>query len=129
VTGTAVPKYDETLCSGCSPFANMVNILVLSAFKGDPLPKVEILNGKKMQARPGYDNTVLIGNCIITANKGNPHIRKAIKVTGCPPNPNDVIAALREAGIDINEGTYWAYLKQQADKYDNQDAYSWDFYT
>ncbi len=129
VTGTAVPKYDETLCSGCSPFANMVNILVLSAFKGDPLPKVEILNGKKMQARPGYDNTVLIGNCIITANKGNPHIRKAIKVTGCPPNPNDVIAALREAGIDINEGTYWAYLKQQAEKYDNQDAFSWDFYT
>jgi Ni,Fe-hydrogenase III small subunit len=107
----------------------MVNILVLSPFTGDPLPKVEILNGKKMQARPGYDNTVLIGNCIITANKGNPHIRKAIKVTGCPPNPNDVIAALREAGIDINEGTYWAYLKQQADKYDNQDAYSWDFYT
>ena len=129
VTGTAVPKYDETLCSGCSPFANMVNILVLSAFKGEPLPRVEILNGKKMQARPGYDKTVLIGNCIIKANKENKNIRKAIKVTGCPPNPDDVIAALREAGLDINELIYWGYLKQQGEKYDNQDAYSWDFYT
>jgi len=128
VTGMAVPKYDETLCSGCSPFANMVNILVLSAFKGEPLPKVEILNGKKMQARPGYDKTVLIGNCIIKANKENTNIRKAIKVMGCPPNPDNVIAALKESGIDINEGTYWAYLKQQAEKYDNQDAYSWGFY-
>jgi Ni,Fe-hydrogenase III small subunit len=128
VTGTAVPKYDETLCSGCSPFANMVNILVLSAFKGDPLPKVEILNGKKMQARPGYENTILIGNCIIAANKENENIRKAINVTGCPPSPDDVIAALRETGINIHEGTYWTYLKQQAEKYDNQEAYSWDFY-
>ena len=128
VTGTAVPKYDETLCSGCSPFANMVNILVLSAFKGEPLPNVEVLNGKKMQARPGYENTILIGNCIIAANKENENIRKAINVTGCPPSPDDVIAALKETGINIHEGTYWTYLKQQSEKYDNQVAYSWDFY-
>jgi uncharacterized protein (DUF362 family)/Ni,Fe-hydrogenase III small subunit len=128
VTGIAVPKYDETLCSGCSPFANMVNILVLSAFKGQPLPMVEILNGKKMQARPGYDKTVFLGNCIIKANKENINIRKSIKVTGCPPNPTDVIAALRDAGIDINEPAYWGYLRQQGEKYDNQDGYSWDFY-
>ena len=128
VSGTAVPKYDETLCSGCSPFANMVNILVLSAFKGQPLPRVEILNGKKMQARPGYDKTVLLGNCIIKANKENINIRKSIKVTGCPPTPTDVIEALRDAELDINEHAYWGYLKQQGEKYDNQDGYSWDFY-
>ena len=128
VTGIAVPKYDETLCSGCSPFANMVNILVLSAFKGQPLPRVEILNGKKMQARPGYDKTVLLGNCIIKANRKNINIRKSIKVTGCPPNPTDVIAALRDAELDINEPAYWGYLRQQGEKYDNQDGYSWDFY-
>ncbi|MCX5847755.1 MAG: DUF362 domain-containing protein [Deltaproteobacteria bacterium] len=128
VTGIAVPKYDETLCSGCSPFANMVNILVLSAFKGQPLPSVEILNGKKMQARPGYDKTVLLGNCIIKANKENINIRKSIKVTGCPPNSEDVIAALRDAALDINETVYWDYLRQQGEKYDNQDGYSWDFY-
>jgi uncharacterized protein (DUF362 family) len=128
VTGVAVPKYDETLCSGCSPFANMINILVLSAFKGPSLPRVEILNGKKMQARPGYDKTILIGNCIIKANQGNVNIRKAIKTRGCPPDPQDVIAALREAEFGINELAYWGYLKQQGEKYDHQDGYSLDFY-
>jgi len=123
-----VPKYDETLCSGCSLFANMVNILVLSAFKGRPLPKVEILNGKKMQARLGYDKTVLIGDCITRANRENANIRQAIKVGGCPPEPQDVIAALKEAGLDIHEQTYWGYLKQQGEKYDHKDGYSRDFY-
>jgi len=128
ITGTAVPKYDETLCSGCSPFANMVNILVLSAFQGQPLPRVEILNGKKMMARPGYDKTVLIGNCIIKANKENVNIRKAIKVKGCPPEPREVIAALKEAELHINELMYWGYLKEQGEKYDKQDGFSWAFY-
>lgn len=128
VTGTAVPKYDETLCSGCSPFANMVNVLVLSAFKGRPLPRVEILNGKKMQARPGYDKTILIGNCMIRANKENVNIRKAIKINGCPPDPTDIIAALKEAELHISEGAYWGYMKQQSEKYNNQEGYSWDFY-
>ena len=128
VTGTAVPKYDETLCSGCSPFANMVNILVLSALEGKSLPSIEILNGKKMQARPGYDTTILIGNCMIKANKENMNIRKVIKVKGCPPDPTDVVAALREAELHINERAYWGYMKQQGEKYDNQDGYSWDFY-
>ena len=128
VTGVALPKYDETLCSGCTPLANMVNILVLSAFTGQPLPKVEVLNGKKMQARPGYDKTVLIGNCIIKTNKENAHIRKAIKVTGCPPDTRDVIDALKEAELHIDELAYWGYLKQQGEKYDNQEGYSRDFY-
>jgi Ni,Fe-hydrogenase III small subunit len=128
VTGVALPKYDETLCSGCTPLANMVNILVLSAFTGQPLPKVEILNGKKMQARPGYDNTVLIGDCIIKANKENAHIRKAMRVTGCPPDTREVIDALKEAELHIDELAYWGYLKQQGEKYDNQEGYSWDFY-
>jgi len=128
LTGVALRKYDETLCSGCTPLANMVNILVLSAFAGHPLPKVEILNGKKMQARPGYDNTILIGNCIIKANEENAHIGKAIKVTGCPPDTKDVIDALKEAELHIDELAYWGYLKQQGEKYDNQEGYSWDFY-
>lgn len=128
ISGTAVPKYDETLCSGCSPFANMVNILVLSAFQDQTLPRVEILNGKKMQARPGYDKTVLIGNCIIKANKENANIRNAIKVKGCPPEPGGVIAALKEAELHINELAYWGYLKEQGEKYDKQEGYSWAFY-
>jgi Ni,Fe-hydrogenase III small subunit len=128
VSGIALPKYGETLCSRCTLHANMVNILALSAFKGEPLPKIEVLNGKKMQARPGYDRTVLIGNCIIKANGGNPNIEKVIKVAGCPPEADDVIAALKEAELRVNELAYCGYLKQQGEKYDNQEGYSRDFY-
>ena len=123
VTGTALPKYDETLCSGCSPIANMSNILVLSAFKGQPLPKVEILNGKKMQARPGYEKTVLLGNCMIKANKDNPNIKEAIEVKGCPPSEDDVVSALKSVGLDVNIAVYHGYMKQQSEKYNGKEGY------
>ena len=128
ISGIALPKYDETLCSGCSPIANMVNILAMSAFKGEPLPKIEVLNGKKMQGRPGYEKTILLGSCIIRANEGNADIKEAVKVKGCPPEGKDVIAALKDSGLEVNELVYLGYLKQQSEKYDGKDGYSWDFY-
>ena len=123
ISGVALPKYDDTLCSGCSPIANMSNILALSAFKGAPLPNVEILNGKKMQGRPGYSKTVLLGDCIIKANKNNENIQEAIPVKGCPPEFNDVCNALKQSGLEINELAYFGYLKQQSEKYDGKDGY------
>lgn len=123
ITGCALPKYDETLCSGCSPIANMSNLLVISAFKGEPLPKVEILNGKKMQARPGYDKTLLLGNCIIRANKENANIREAIEVKGCPPDEADVVAAMTSVGLDVKVSVYHDYLQQQGQKYDGKEGY------
>ena len=129
ITGTAIPKYDETLCSGCSPIANMINILVISAFKGAPLPKVEILNGKKMLARPGYESTILLGNCITQANRDNPNIRHAVKVKGCPPSEHDVVAALKSAGLDVNVSAYHGFMKQQSEKYDGKQGFERNFYT
>jgi len=129
VTGAALPKYDETLCSGCSPFANMCNILVLSAFKGQPLPKVEILNGKKMKARPGFDATIMLGNCIIKTNKNNPDVREAIEVKGCPPNYEEVVSSLKKAGLDVREPAYAGYLKQQGEKYQGKPEYDPAFFT
>ncbi len=129
VTGVALPKYDDSLCSGCSPIANLSNILVLSAFKGTPLPKVEILNGKKMQARPGYEKTVLLGNCMIKANKDNPHIREAVAVTGCPPAEEDVVDALKAVGMEVNILAYYGYMKQQAEKYEGKDLYEKRFFS
>ncbi|MFZ5572528.1 MAG: DUF362 domain-containing protein [Thermodesulfobacteriota bacterium] len=129
ITGVALPKYDDSLCSGCSPIANLSNILVLSAFKGNPLPKVEILNGKKMQARPGYEKTVLLGNCIIKANRENPNIREAVEVKGCPPAEEDVVSALKSTGLDVNILAYHGYMKQQAEKYEGKELYEKRFYT
>lgn len=128
ITGTALPKYDETLCSGCSPIANLTNILVLSAFEGKPLPKVEILNGKKMLARPGYDKTVLLGNCMIKANKDNPNIAETVKVKGCPPVPEDVVSALLSVGLNVKMTAYESYMMQQSKKYDGKEGYDKAFF-
>lgn len=129
ITGTALPKYDETLCSGCSPVANLTNILVMSAFKGQPLPSVEILNGKKMLARPGYDKTVLLGNCMIKANKENENIKEAVKVKGCPPSQEDVVAGLTSVGLDVKPAAYEGYMKQQSEKYEGKDGYDKGLFT
>ncbi len=123
ITGPALPKYDDTLCSGCSPLANMANILVMSAHKGEALSKVEILNGKKMRGRPGYDKTVMLGNCIIKANRDNSNIREPIEVTGCPPAMEDVVGSLKAAGLEVNVEAYLAYSKQQSEKYDGREGY------
>ena len=128
VTGVALPKYDDTLCSGCSPIANMSSILTLSAFKGQPLPHVELLNGKKMQARPGYDKTILLGNCIIKANKDNQNINEAVKVKGCPPSENDVVDAMKSVGLDVNILAYYGYMKQQSEKYDGKEGFEKKFF-
>ena len=63
-----------------------------------------------MRARPGYDASILLGNCIIRANGENPNIKEKIKVKGCPPKFKDVIAALKKAGLEINEEAYFKYL-------------------
>jgi hypothetical protein len=38
------------------------------------------------------------------------------------------MAALREAGLDINERAYFGYLDQQGRKYDGMEDFCWDFY-
>ncbi|MEZ4577584.1 MAG: hypothetical protein R2861_09845 [Desulfobacterales bacterium] len=82
-SGVALPKYDDTLVLRCSPIANMSNILASISPRGSLR--------QKMQARPEYDKTVLLGNCIIRANKDNQNINQAIEVKGCPPAENDVV--------------------------------------
>jgi uncharacterized protein (DUF362 family) len=129
ITGTALPKYDETLCSGCSPIANMSSILVLSAFKGEPLPKVEILNGKKMMGRPGYEKTVLLGNCMIKANTDNPNISEAVYVKGCPPSEDDVVKAFQSVGLNVNILAYHGFMKQQSEKYNGKEGFDMDFFS
>jgi uncharacterized protein (DUF362 family) len=128
IKGLAIQKYDETLCSGCSPISNMTNIFILSAFKGEPLPSVEIINGKRTQARPGYDKTLLLGNCIIKANETNKNIKEAIKVKGCPPSEQDLVNVLKSLGLKVKDSAYQEYIEGQAKKYDGKPEFTWDFY-
>lgn len=129
VSGVAVPKYDSTLCTGCSPVVNMANIFIISGHRGEPFSNFEVLSGKRMQARPGYDRTILIGNCIIKANKNNPNIKEAVKVAGCPPEINDLKAALSACGVQYVDGAYDYYINQLSGKYDGREEFDPSFFT
>ena len=129
ITGVAVPKYDDTLCTGCSPIVNMCNIFIISANKGKPFCNFEVLSGKRMKARPGYDKTLLLGNCIIAANKGNANIKEATELKGCPPSVEDLKKVLTSLGVEYIDGAYDYYLNQLATKYDGKEGYDKGLYT
>ena len=129
ITGVAIPKYDDTLCTGCSPIVNMSNIFIISANKGKPFGNFEVLSGKRMLARPGYDKTLLLGNCIIAANKGNKNIKEAIELRGCPPPVDDLKKALTSLGVEYVDGAYDYYMNQLATKYDGKEGYDKGLYT
>ena len=62
----------------------------------------EILSGKMMKPTPGRKNTILMGKCMYVANKNNPDIKNMIAVKTCPPSPEAVVKALRQAGIEVS---------------------------
>lgn len=95
-------KYDLSLCTYCSGVNGVVLAAIRHAWKGKPWGRVEVLTGKSMQPTPGMEKTILIGQCMVKAQRGNPAIREAITVKGCPPKPEDLLNALRRAGIEAD---------------------------
>lgn len=102
IRGLYYQKYDLSMCTYCSGLNGLVLSAIRYAWKGEPWDKVEVLTGKKMQPRPGMKKTILLGKCMSTLHKNNPAIAEAIPVKGCPPDPQDILAALHQAGIDAD---------------------------
>lgn len=123
LSGIAIRKHDETTCSGCAFFLAMCNLLTLSAYKGMPFDEVEVLNGKKMQAAPGFNHTILAGKCVCGANTANSNIRHAIEVKSCPPQLNDFVRALQEAGMTPDPQVYENFMLKQGTRYDGKPEY------
>ena len=123
IGGIAIRKHDETTCSGCTMLLPMCNLLTISAFKGVPFDGVEILNGKKMQAAPGFNHTILAGRCICKANAKNGNIRHAIEVKGCPPQLDELSRAFGEAGITVDPTVYEDFMVKQGSKYDGKPEF------
>ncbi|MFZ5632857.1 MAG: DUF362 domain-containing protein [Bacillota bacterium] len=109
ITGIAVRKYDKTLCTGCSGMYNPMLIMIMSAFKGQPFPGVEVITGKVRMAGPGFEKTVLFGKCICDLNKDNPNIKKAVQVKGCPPDLKNFEKVMQAEGIDCKYEDYVKY--------------------
>ena len=102
VKGLSYPKYDHTICTYCSGFTTIMLMAIANAWRGKPWGEVEILTGKRMKPTPGKKKTILLGKCMVQANKDSADIQEMIAVKGCPPDLGEARDALRQAGIDVN---------------------------
>lgn len=102
VKGLSYPKYDHTICTYCSGFTTIMLMAIANAWRGKPWDEVEILTGKRMKPTPGKKKTILLGKCMVQANKDSADIQEMIAVKGCPPDLGEARDALRQAGIDVN---------------------------
>lgn len=128
IEGLAIRKYDQSLCTACSKLFNPMLILLMSAFKGQPFPGIEILSGKRQKASPGFEKTVLFGKCAYLCNKDNPNIKKALPVKGCPPDLNEFQRLLREEGVECDYEQYVKYRHYIFDRYQNKEGFDLELY-
>jgi len=102
IEGLSFRKYDETVCTYCAGLTRVMLMAIARAWKRAPFDNVEVVTGKIMQASPGRKKTLLLGKCMVEANRNNPHIQERIAVGGCPPPPLSILKALRRAGIEAD---------------------------
>ncbi len=96
-------KFDETMCTYCSALNGLVLTAIRQAWRGEPWDGVEVLTGKAMEPSPGMKATLLLGQCMYRKNKDHPSIQKMFAARGCPPDPRDIVNALQEAGIAVDD--------------------------
>lgn len=106
VEGLFYRKFDSTICTYCSYLNGLVLVAIRNAWKGEAWENVEILTGKAMTPAPGMKATILLGRCMYMKNKDHTNIRKRLAIKGCPPEPESVVEALHEAGIDVDPGIF-----------------------
>jgi len=106
ISGIFYRKYDSSMCTYCSGINGIVLSAIRFAWKGQPWDKIEVLTGKAMKPTPGMKKTILLGKCMYKANKDHPDINELIAVKGCPPNPDHVVKALQQAGIDVDPALF-----------------------
>jgi len=128
ITGLAIRKYDDSLCTACSKAFNPVLILFMSAFKGAPFPRVEFVSGKRQEASPGFEKTVLFGKCAYHRNKDNPNINKPIIIKGCPPDLKEFQRLLQEEGINCDYNEYIKYRHYIFNRYQAKDGFDMDLF-
>jgi uncharacterized protein (DUF362 family) len=130
IQGLSYKKYDLTMCTYCSGLTRVILMAIAQAWKGTPWDEVEILTGKAMKPTPGMKKTILLGKCMVQANRENPDILEMIPVKGCPPSQKELIGALHQAGIEVDisfienlERAPGFYLKRYAGKPEFEEAF------
>lgn len=118
ISGIAMPKYDQTICTGCSSMYNPLLMMIMSAYKDQPFEGIEVLTGKKMTPSPGFEKTILFGNCMIKKNRKHPNIKEAVCIKGCPVVMEEIIGKLEEMGLEPDVGYFARFREKLAKRYD-----------
>jgi len=125
-------KFDRSMCTYCSGINGVILSAIRYAWKGEPWEKIEVLTGKSMKPTPGMKKTILLGKCMNKANKDHPDINELIAIKECPPNPDNVVKALHQAGIDVDPGLFQNLDQMPAffmGKYANKPEFDPKFFT
>lgn len=124
ITGIYYPKYDTSLCSGCTFLNNYMLILLMGAYRGKPFPGLEFLGGKNALSRGGFSKTFLFGKCAIKENRGNAAIQEAVPIRGCPPRAEGIVRVLQEHGIPADPQAYAHYRAGLAQRYKDDPRFA-----
>jgi hypothetical protein len=128
IDGVYLPKYDKTLCTGCSSLYSPILVTIMSAYKGDPFNQIEILTGKDMRPSGRANKTLLVGNCMIKACRKDSDLKEASLIKGCPPSLEAVHEALKECGIHFNEEYYRKFRLSLIERYEGKEGFDEGFY-
>lgn len=119
-----LPKFDETICTGCALMVNVLLMMVISSHQKKPFTGMEFLTGKKMLSMGGYDKTFLFGDCMIKANRGNPKIKEAVEIAGCAPNMDAIVKIFNRHGLPADPGDYASYRQSIAERYKDNTEFN-----
>lgn len=120
IRGVRLPKYDATLCTGCSGIYSPILVMVMAAYRGRPFDEVEILTGKAASPSGNAKRTLLVGNCMIKANRRSPRIREAVLVEGCPPDLETLVKGLKALGVEADLTALTPFQQGLAGRYEGK---------
>ncbi len=117
VKGALMPKYDASLCTGCSFIYNPALIMLLTAGAGKDLGGIEFLTGKACQPSGKAKVSVLAGKCITKALQDDARLGRVIKIPNCPPKLEQIEDALRQAGVPAELKSFHGFMASLAKRY------------
>ena len=122
------PKYDKTLCTGCSYLYSPMLLMIMSAYNRKFFDNIEILTGKSMKSSGKADKTILVGNCMIKANKKDPTIKDVVLAKGCPPTFEETTKAFEQCGILVDMEGYQKLQHTLINRYQGKDEFDNDLF-
>lgn len=128
IKGIYFPKYDKTLCTGCSYLYSPMLLMIMSAYQGNPFDNIEILTGKSMKSSGKAEKTILVGNCMIKANKKDPTIKDVVLAKGCPPTFEETTKAFEQCGILVDMEGYQKLQHTLINRYQGKEEFDECFF-